>query len=186
MPAASISGHVFIATSLDGYIARPGGAIDWLTEYATGDEDTGYHAFMDSIDGIVMGRHTFELACSFTVWPFPKPVVVLSQTLSQGDLSANLTAKARVSRLAPAPLLASLSADGWRRVYVDGGKVIQSFLKARLISDIVLTRVPILLGSGISLFGSIDSDVRLRHVRTTAFASGLVQSTYEFPDNTTL
>jgi len=141
MPAPRATGHVFIATSVDGYIARTDGEIDWLTRYATGDEDTGYSAFMDSIDGLVMGRGTFKTALSFGTWPFKKPVIVLSKNLSQSELRADLDNKVRISSLAPRPLMHALAADGWRRTYVDGGKVIQSFLKERLISDIVLTRV---------------------------------------------
>ena len=173
------TGHVFIAASVDGYIARPNGEIDWLTKYATGDEDTGYDAFMNSIDGLVMGRGAFEKALSFGPWPFKKPVVVMSRSLLQRERRADLDGKARVSSLAPTPLMHALAADGWKRAYVDGGKVIQSFLKEKLIDDIVLTRVPVLLGDGISLFGRMKGDVALRHTETITFASGLVQSKYE-------
>jgi dihydrofolate reductase len=179
MPAPRATGHVFIATSVDGYIARTDGEIDWLTKYATGDEDTGYEAFMGSIDGLVMGRGTFEKALSFGAWPFKKPVIVLSLNLSQSELRADLDGKVRISSLAPRPLMHALAADGWKRAYIDGGKIIQSFLKERLISDIVLTRVPVLLGEGISLFGRLEGDVTLRHTETITFASGLVQSKYE-------
>jgi dihydrofolate reductase len=179
MPVPRATGHVFIATSVDGYIARADGEIDWLTEYETGNEDTGYDAFMDSIDGLVMGRGTFEKALSFGAWPFKKPVIVLSQNLSQNELRADLDGKVRISSLAPSPLMHALAAEGWKRAYIDGGKVIQSFLKEGLISDIVLTRVPVLLGDGISLFGRMEGDVILRHTETIAFASGLVQSKYE-------
>ena len=173
------TGHVFIAVSVDGYIARADGGIDWLEKYATGDEDTAYGAFMNSVDGLVMGRGTFEKALSFAAWPFAKPVIVLSGTLSQRELPADLIGKVRVSSLAPAPLMQALAAEGWNRAYVDGGKVVQSFLKEGLISDMILTRVPVLLGNGIPLFDRMEGDVALRHVRTVTFASGLVQSRYE-------
>ena len=173
------TGHVFIAVSIDGYIARADGGIDWLEKYAAGGEDTGYDAFMDSVDGLVMGRGTFEKALSFGAWPFAKPVVVLSGTLSQGEVRADLTGKVRISSLAPRALMQSLAVEGWKRAYVDGGKVIQSFLKEGLISDMILTRVPVILGSGIPLFGQTEGDVALRHTRTITFASGLVQSRYE-------
>jgi len=174
-----ISGHVFIATSIDGFIARRDGGIDWLEKYVVSGEDTGYGRFMDSVDGLVMGRGTFEKAMSFDAWPFSKPVVVMSSTLSELDLPAGLAGKVRISRLSPDQLLAVLASEGWRRVYVDGGQVIRSFLAMGLIADMVLTRVPVLLGDGISLFGAMVDQIALRHVGTVAFASGLVQSKYE-------
>jgi len=173
------TGHVFIAASVDGFIARPDGDIDWLTRYAATGEDTGYDAFMATIDGLVMGRATFEKALSFDRWPFSKPVVVMSRTLSQADLRPDLDGKVRISTLAPRPLMKALALEGWRRTYVDGGRLIQSFLQEGLISDIVLTRIPVLLGDGIPLFGRLTADLPLRHVETTTFASGLVQSRYE-------
>jgi dihydrofolate reductase len=176
---AVATGHVFIATSLDGFIARRDGGIDWLDRYATGGQDHGYDAFMASVDGIVMGRGTFETARSFPALPYTKPVVVMSRTLSEERLRADVRGKVRLSTLAPQPLMATLFAEGLRRVYVDGGKVIRSFLNQGLIADMVLTRVPILLGDGIPLFGGTTGDIALRHVGTTAFASGLVQSKYE-------
>ena len=177
-PAAT-SGHVFIAASLDGYIARADGGIGWLDKYAAGGEDTGYNAFMASIDGVVMGRGTFEKVLSFGAWPFRKPVIVLSRTLMQSEVRADLDGKVRISTLTPKSLMDGLAAEGWRRAYIDGGKVIQSFLREGLIADIILTRVPILLGNGIPLFGETQDDVSLRHVETRAFNSGLVQSRYD-------
>jgi len=173
------TGHVFIAASVDGYIARPDGDIDWLSKYAASGEDTGYDAFMNTVDGLMMGRATFEKVLSFDSWPFKKPVVVLSRTLSQADLRADLGGKVRISSLAPLPLMQALASEGWRRAYVDGGRLIQSFINENLISDIVLTRIPVLLGDGIPLFGPLAADLPLRHVETTTFASGMVQSRYE-------
>jgi dihydrofolate reductase len=172
-----VTGHVFIAASVDGYIARADGDIDWLTKYAGNGEDTGYGAFMDSIDGLIMGRGTFEKALSFGAWPFEKPVVVISKTLSR--VRADLAGKVRLTSLAPGPLMEALAAEGWKRAYVDGGKTIQSFLKEGLIMDIVLTRVPILLGDGVPLFGTIKNDITLRHRDTIVFDSGLVQSKFD-------
>jgi dihydrofolate reductase len=182
MPSAPIaSGHVFIAASLDGFIARADGDIEWLSKYAAGGEDTGYDAFMASIDGLVMGRGTFDKVLTFGAWPFQKPVVVLSKNLSQSGLPADLTGKVRVSSLAPRPLMESLAAEGWKRAYVDGGKVIQSFLKEGLIRDMILTHIPVLLGEGICLFAETKGDIALRHIETRSFASGLVQSKYDIP-----
>jgi len=179
MSNPSITGHVFIAASLDGYIARPDGAIDWLDPYAATAEDHGYHAFMKTIDGIVMGRGTYETALSFGTWPYEKPVTVMSTTLTGTGLRPDLTGKVRLASGSPEAVMAGLAADGLRRIYVDGGKVIQSFLHAELIADLVITRVPILLGKGLPLFGMLEADIALRHVNTTTFTSGLVQSKYQ-------
>lgn len=172
------TGHVFIATSVDGYIARKDGALDWLMKQPTKSEDHGFDAFIDSVDGLVMGRGTFEQVLSFGQWPYPKPVVVLSATLDQRDLRPDLVGKVTVRNLPPKALLADLRDEGWKRAYVDGGKVIQSFLREGLIEDLLLTRVPILLGGGIPLFGLLDRDIDLDHVETKTFPSGLVSSRY--------
>lgn len=163
------TGHVFIATSLDGYIARADGRIDWLPLEADPGEDYGYHAFMESVDGLVMGRNTFETALGFGEWPYRKPVVVMSRTLAGSGPRADLKAKVEISRQSPRQLMDELAARGWRRVYVDGGMVIQSFLREGLIADIVLTRIPILLGEGRPLFGGPAKDVELSMPRPGPF-----------------
>jgi dihydrofolate reductase len=179
MTAGPISGHVFIATSLDGFIARPDGSIDWLPGLDSDPgESYGYDAFMASVDGLVMGRKSFEKVLSFSEWPYPKPVVVLSRSLAASSLREDLRGKVEFSSLAPAELMRDLARHGWRRVYVDGGQVIQSFLREGLISDMVITRVPVLLGEGLPLFGPLDADINLRHDETRAYPSGLVQSRY--------
>jgi len=176
---ATVSGHVYIGASLDGFIARRDGDIEWLTKYATADEDYGYGAFIKEIDGIVLGRGTFERVLSFDSWPYEKPVVVASRSLSQHDLRDDLAGRVRIAATSPADLLARLYREGWRRAYIDGGKLIQSFLREGLIDDLVLTRVPILLGDGVPLFGSLPSETALSHVQTVVFPSGLVQSRYK-------
>jgi dihydrofolate reductase len=174
------SGHVFIAVSIDGYIARRNGDIDWLSRYSNSGEDHGYHAFMASVDGIVMGRNTFEKALTFQEWPYEKPVVVVSRSLGPHDVPPGLMDKVRISPQRPDELMADLLREGWRHAYIDGGQLIQSFIKENLLSDLVLTRVPILLGDGIPLFGQLLKEVDLKHIATTSFPSGLVQSRYEF------
>jgi len=173
----AITGHVFIAASLDGYIARNDGDIEWLIPYSEMGEDHGYHAFTDSIDGIVMGRGSFEKALTFSTWLYDKPVIVMSRSLK--DVPGPLASKVTIASQSPEAVMQDLAAQGMRRVYVDGGKIIQSFLRARLIADMIVTHVPVLLGSGIPLFGEQESDIALRHVSTTSFPSGLVQSKYE-------
>ncbi len=173
-----ITGHVFIAASLDGYVARRDGGLDWLMKQNTEGEDHGYDAFMASVDGLVMGRGSFETVLSFDEWPYEKPVVVMSQRLTDDDVPDALKARVRLSDLSPADLMRQLEGEGWERVYVDGGKVVQSFLRAGLIADILLTRIPILIGDGRPLFGGLEGDIDLEHIGTRAYPSGLVRSEY--------
>lgn len=171
--AAPFTGAVFIATSLDGYIARPDGGIDWLTGRAEQAGETGYDAFIAGIDGLVMGRGTYEKALTFDSWPYEgRRVVVLSTRLQPGA-----DPRVHVVRDVPAAV-AALVAAGSRRVYVDGGRVIQSFLEAGLMAELTLTTAPVLLGGGLPLFGSLDRDVSLEHRSTTVLGGGFVQSVY--------
>jgi dihydrofolate reductase len=166
---------VFIATSLDGFIARANGDLDWLPP--GGGEPHGYDEFMATVDALVIGRKTFETVLAFDSWPYgEKPVFVLStRTLAPAPLGAVVE---RMSG-APADIVSQLAARGIRHVYVDGGITIQGFLQAGLIQRLIITRIPVLLGAGIPLFGPLRRDIVLRHVGTRQFASGLVQSEYE-------
>ncbi len=176
----SIRFSVFIASSLDGYIARKDGSLDWLpgSDGQPLDEDTGYDDFYASVDTLVLGRNTYEKVLSFGDWPYRgKRVVVLS---SRYDRSLQIIAEGVWGTSAPpVELAAQLERLGVSRVYVDGGKTIQGFLCAGLISDMTITRVPVLLGEGIPLFGSLERDIRLLHRTTRTFRSGMVQSSYE-------
>jgi dihydrofolate reductase len=166
---------VFIATSLDGFIARPDGAIDWLPTDTS--EDFGYNAFMESVDALVMGRETFELVLTFGGWPYgDKPVFVL--TSSPAGIAPPSGAVCEALAGAPHEIVAALSARGHARVYLDGGITIQRFLAAGLVDRMIITRIPVLLGRGRPLFGDVPNDVSLEHVTTRAFPSGLVQSEY--------
>lgn len=173
-----ITGHVFIATSLDGFIARKDGDIAWLLERDDPAEDHGYDAFIEKIDIILMGRGTFERMRDERPWFYTRPVFVLSSSLKDQDIPVDLTGKVRVLDKSPRQAMEMLEAEGHGRVYVDGGKVIQSFLREGLIADMVITLVPVLLGEGRSLFGATPSDIPLVHEGTKSFASGLVQSRY--------
>jgi dihydrofolate reductase len=165
---------VFIGTSVDGFIARPNGALDWLPD---GVEDHGYTAFFASVDALVIGRGTFETVLGFGEWPYQqKPVVVLSS--KPLDLSAARGAPVEQMGGEPAEIVARLAARGLEHIYVDGGVTIQRFLRAGLIQRLVITRIPVLIGQGIPLFGPLEADVRLRHVATRQYTSGLVQSEY--------
>jgi len=169
---------VFIATSLDGYIARPDGDIEWL--FANSDpnnkEDYGYADFMSTVSCIVMGRNTFEKVLSFPEWPYDKPVIVISKTMK--TLPESCVGKVELFSGSIPELKKVLEDKRFDRIYLDGGKTIQSFLQAGIITDIVLTRIPVLIGSGLSLFGSLDKDVKLKHIETTSYSSGFVQSKY--------
>jgi dihydrofolate reductase len=169
---------VFIATSLDGFIARADGALDWLP---TDPEDHGYHDFFASVDALVMGRKTFETVLSFGQWPYTKPVIVLSTTPERIIAPEGAVCEAMAG--SPQEIVARLAHRGMRHLYIDGGVTIQRFLEAGLIQRLIVTRIPVLLGSGIPLFGSLPRDVRVTHVATRSYPSGLVQSEYAIPDN---
>lgn len=168
---------VFCGTSVDGFLARRDDALDFLPE--GGGEPHGYHEFIASVDTIVIGRRTFDVVMGFEGWPYDadKRVVVLSSR----PLDFSKVRGGRVEQMSgePADVAASLAASGARHVYVDGGNTIQRFLRAGLVDRLVITRVPVLIGEGIPLFGSLPSDVKLRHVATRSYPSGLVQSEYE-------
>jgi len=166
---------VFVGTSVDGFIARPKGELDFLPP--DGGEEHGYTEFFASVDALVIGRVTFETVLGFGSWPYgTKPVVVLSSRPL--DLSQVRSGGVEQMGGAPAEIVNRLAARGVGHIYVDGGITIQRFLRAGLITRLVVTRVPVLIGSGIPLFGPLDADVPLRHVATRTFPSGLVQSEY--------
>ena len=171
---------VFIATSLDGFIARDDGSIDWLeTANATipPGEDCGYADFMASVDVLVMGSGTFEKVLFFPEWPYgEKPVWVVSRTRT--DLPAHLPPQVRLMNLTPAEIASIARHSGYQRLYVDGGQLIQSFLQDALITELTITTIPVLLGAGRALFGRLARDVPLALVASRAYPFGFVQSTY--------
>lgn len=169
---------VFVGTSLDGFIARPNGAFDFLPE--GGGEPHGYNEFFASVDALVIGRKTFETVLAFATWPYgDKRVVVLSHR--PVDLSAARGGVVEQMSGPPAEIVSQLVARGLHHLYVDGGITIQEFLRAGLIQRLIITRVPVLIGEGVPLFGNVPHDVRLRHVATRQYPSGLVQSEYVIP-----
>jgi len=176
-----IVGHVFIATSLDGFIARPDDSLGWLMAQDNGGEETGYDAFIAGMDGIVMGRGTFETVLGFGEWPYTLPVVVLSRAASPELVPPALRTRVSVTGQTPTELFGDLEQRGWRHVYVDGGQVITACLEAGLIQRITLTTAPILIGSGKRLFGTLPHDIPLERRDTAALAPGFVQTTYEVP-----
>jgi len=176
----SVKASVFVGVSLDGFIAREDGAIDWLPFPGPEEAEAhGFKKFIDSIDAIVIGRKTYETVLALDHWSYygGKPVIVLSgRPVSIPD---RLRKTVESMTASPGDVVKALAKRGMKHLYVDGGKTIQGFLSAGLIHGLVITRVPILIGSGTPLFGALPRDVKLRHVRTQAFPSGLVQSEYE-------
>ena len=166
---------VFVGASLDGFIARADGELDWLPH--DGGEDQGYDAFIATVDALVMGRNTYDKVLTFGTWPYAgKPVFVLSsRPLSPAPSGAVVEQMAGE----PADIVSRLSGRGLGHLYVDGGITIQRFLRAGLIQRLVITWIPVLIGTGIPLFGPTRCDIPLRHVATRQFAGGLVQSEYE-------
>lgn len=167
---------VFVGTSVDGFLARPNGDLDFLP--ADGGEPHGYVEFMASVDALVIGRKTFETVLTFATWPYgDKRVVVLSSRPI--DLSAARGGVVEQMAGPPAEIVAKLAARGVHHIYVDGGITIQGFLRAGLVQRLIITRVPVLIGEGIPLFGALQRDMRLRHVATQHYPSGLVKSEYQ-------
>ena len=165
---------VFIGTSVDGFIARPNDDLDFLPE--GGGEPHGYVEFMATVDALVIGRRTFEKVLTFGKWPYgEKRVVVLSR--SPLDLAVVDGVVEQMSGT-PAEIVERLAATGANNLYIDGGITIQRFLREGLIERLIITRVPVLIGEGIPLFGSLVKDIRLHHVATRQYPSGLVQSEY--------
>jgi dihydrofolate reductase len=164
---------VFVGISVDGFMARVNGALDFLPAQP---EPHGYDEFMASVDALVIGRNTFEIVLGFGGWAYgTKPVFVLS-TRPLPAVPEGAVVERRSGE--PAAILAELEARGIGHVYVDGGITIQRFLQAGLIQRLIITRVPVLIGSGIPLFGALPRDVVLEHVATRQYPSGLVQSEY--------
>jgi dihydrofolate reductase len=167
----------YVGTSLDGFIARKDGDFSWLTRFANNEAIQAYSEFMSEIDGIVIGRGTFEKVLTFPSWPYEKSVFVLSRTLKQ--IPDVISEKAILLSLKPKELINHLSKLGFLNIYVDGGKVIQDFLREDLIDELIIAKVPILIGTGIPLFDRLDLDLQFNHVRTVIQTNGLVRSYYE-------
>ena len=176
----SLSCSVFIACSLDGFIAREDGSIDWLTgnddPEADENEDYGYGEFISTVDAIVMGRNTFEKVRTFEPWPYEKRVIVLTHK----DLNLPDRLSDTVSAMSGSPevIVEQLADKGFRHLYIDGGETISDFLRARLIRELIITRIPVIIGKGIPLFTSIESDIKLDAISTKSYANGLVQNRY--------
>ncbi len=169
---------VFIATSIDGYIADKKGGIDWLHAIPNpGEDDMGYVAFMKDIDALLMGRITFETVCGFDIdWPYAQPVFVLSNTLD--EIPESHTGKAFLVSGTLSGVLNQIHTKGFHRLYIDGGTTIQSFLKEDLIDEMVLTTIPILLGGGAALFAELPHALKFELVGTKTYLNQITQRHY--------
>lgn len=169
--------HVYIATSLDGFIADRDGGLDWLHAIPNpSGDDFGFAEFMAGIDALVMGRVTFETVLGFGAWPYDKPVFVVSNTLT--TLPASHVDRAEIVRGTPEELVRDLVARGHARLYIDGGTTIRGFLEADLVDELIITQVPVLLGGGHPLFGALAEPLAFEHVATEVLAPGLVKNRY--------
>ena len=169
---------VFIARSLDGYIADKNGGIDWLHSIPNPDNlDLGYNTFCDKIDAIVMGRKTFDVVCSFDIpWPYDKPVFVVSNSIR--NLSTKFEGKVELVNGSPKEMVKHIYGKGYTKLYIDGGTLIQSFLKDDLIDEMIISTIPVLLGGGSPLFGELPKPIVFEHVKSDVFLNAIIQDTY--------
>lgn len=170
---------VYIACSLDGYIADKDGGLDWLHSIPNPDGvDMGFSKFISSIDAIVMGRNTFETVCSFDIeWPYSVPVFVMSNTLTA--ISEKFSSKAELVKGTLNEILDTIHKKGHAKLYIDGGKTIQNFLREDLIDELIISTMPILLGGGVSLFGELSSPLNFEHISSEVFLDAIVQNAYK-------
>jgi dihydrofolate reductase len=168
---------VYVATSLDGFIAGPDDDLGWLDDIPNpGGSDFGFTAFMRRVDAIVLGRRTFDVLVSLGSWPYDKPVYVLSRTLNA--VPVEIAGRAEIISGEPRAVVARLREQGHENLYVDGGVTVRSFLEADLIDEMIITRVPILLGEGIPLFGQTGPKREFAHVKTETLNDLLTKSYY--------
>lgn len=169
---------VYIATSLDGFIADKNGGIEWLDLIPNPDHsDMGFNDFISGIDALLMGRNTFDIVCGFDVeWPYSVPVFVLSNSMS--SIPDKYQGKAFLVQGDLSKVLEDIHSRGYHNLYIDGGTLIQSFLRLDLIDDLIVSKIPVLLGEGIPLFGSLPKQLEFEHVSTNVLLQHIVQSHY--------
>lgn len=181
----SWSGHVFIASSVDGYIAMPDGDLDWLTSPPretghvpaslsdTDDSPADYDEFTADVTHLVMGRVTYEKVMTFDSWPYNRFRTVVVSTTLPAAVDDRITVLPTLEKVVA--LLDSEKAD---KVYIDGRKVITAFLAANLINELTITRAPVILGAGLPLFHALPHPVRLVHLGTSTTNTGMTNTRY--------
>ena len=169
---------VFIAKSLDGYIAGKDGDLDWLHSIPNPEGvDMGYNRLMEEVDAIVMGRTTFDTVLGFGIdWPYIKHVFVLSNTLK--EVPKNLEGKVSLLKGSPQQILDQIHERGYHSLYIDGGRTVQHFLQDDLIDELRITTIPIILGGGFPLFGDLASPMEFEHIESHVYLNQIVQDHY--------
>lgn len=169
---------VYVGRSIDGYIAGKNGELDWLDLVPGSDKiEMGYTSLMEEIDAMVMGRTTFEVVLNFGIeWPYQKHVFVLSHKLTK--VPPELDGKITFLKGSPQEVLDQIHSKGYDKLYIDGGVVVQNFLKEDLIDEMTLTTIPVLLGGGVSLFGDMTKRLEFDHVESKVFLDQIVQDKY--------
>ncbi|NQZ10934.1 MAG: dihydrofolate reductase [Algicola sp.] len=167
---------IYIATSLDGYIADKNGDIDWLHDIEIPDgSDMGFGAHFDRIDALVMGRNTLDAVLGMDIeWPYSKPVFVLSNTMTA--VPVGYEGKIFLLKGDVSEVVKQINDQGYNTLYIDGGVTIQHFLKADLIDEMIITTIPVLLGGGAPLFGALDAPLKFKAVKSEIFADAIVQN----------
>lgn len=169
---------VFIAASLDGYIADKNGGLDWLHSVPNPDgDDMGFSAHMERVDALVMGRNTLDVVLSFDVdWPYNKPVFVLSNTMT--EVPKGYEGKVFLVKGELEHVLKDIHQQGYQTLYIDGGVTISNFLNKDLIDEMIITTIPTLLGGGSPLFGELAEPLNFELVKSEVMLGQLVKNTY--------
>lgn len=176
-----MTNYVNIAASIDGYIATQDGGIDWLPDISDSQDDYGFEEFLEKIDAIIMGRKTYEKVLSFGIWPYTKKVFVLTTSLR--EVPENLVGKVEYISGDIEEIVGELNNKGFKNLYIDGGQTIQSFLKKNMIDELIITRIPIILGKGIPLFGSLEKPIKIKEVETKVINKTIVTNTYKISNS---
>ena len=173
------NGYVFMASSLDGFVARQDNSLDWLMKYGVDENDNSFEEFTKKIDVLVMGSGTFKTVLGFEKWPYKMPVYVLSRRLTQDDVPESLQKQVTIKALKPKELMQLLYEKGLKKAYIDGGKLVQSFINDGFVKEITITQIPILIGKGKRLFGEINNDIDLKLINSKPMKFGFIQNHYE-------
>ena len=172
------TGHVYLTSTLDGFIPRNESGLDWSVTQLEAASTPGLKPFIEQVDGVIIDHGTFQAVVAQGSLPFTKPVIVMSGTLSSDQVPVALRTQIEMSSMEPATLFDELGRRGWQRVCVDGSHLFKSFLSLGLIEDLVVNTRPVLIGQGVRLFGTIHDDIELEVVRASRFDSGLIQTHY--------